>query len=39
MNNKKDFNYIKSKKYQEKVAKAVPIGLQNYLTRQVTVGQ
>lgn len=39
MNNKKDFKYIKSSKYQEKVAKAVPVGLQNYLTDQVETGQ
>ena len=39
MNSNHDFKYIKSKAYQEKIAKAIPIGIQNYLTNQTKTAQ
>lgn len=39
MNSKDDFKSIKSKSYQDKIAKAIPVGIQNYLSNQTTTAQ
>ena len=39
MNSKNDFKSIKSKTYQDKIAKAIPVGIQNYLSNQTTTAQ
>ncbi|GEP74831.1 N-acetylmuramoyl-L-alanine amidase [Weissella thailandensis] len=39
MNSKDDFKSIKSKAYQDKIAKAIPVGIQNYLSNQTTTAQ
>ena len=39
MNSKDDFKSIKSKDYQDKIAKAIPVGIQNYLSNQTTTAQ